>query len=380
MDAAAGEVLIETPGVRVTRSAQPSATMVVTFSNYVDGGAGGEAFGASFLARHAIDAVHVIARGNHWFQLAEMPEVLVAIRAAAAGKRVLTYGSSMGGYAAIRFADALGADQAIAISPQYALDRRLVPFERRWRHEARRIRFGAPPGTIAVAPAILFFDPRNPDAGHAAAWSRERAIVPVPLSHAGHPATTFLAQSGLLGESLLAIVAGRFDAAATVREAHARRRRSAQYLARLAIAQPGWRRRCALALAARAASAAPSAPDYLGLHAVLLYRSGDPAAAEQAHRAALALVPEDPIALFRLSRFLQRIGRYDEADAFAAAAVHADPGSAALSAHRRAVLNARRSPPNPLRSWARTINRLRHLHNRIGWRRGWRAWDRLARP
>ena len=373
-------IVMETPRLRAFRVPSPSATLVVTFSNYVEGGERHQPFGERFFAHHGIDAIHVVAKDNHWFDLPETAALLAAIRDAAGGKPLLTYGSSMGGYAAIRFAAALGAARAIAISPQYALDRRIVPFERRWRHEARRLRLAATRAEPDAPPAIVFFDPHNPDARHVEHWARERVVEAVPLAYAGHPAATFLAQVGLLGESLLAIVDGRFDAAATVREARARRRRSGQYFTQLAAAQPVHRRRCALAIVGRAIAISPQSADYRGIHAVLLYRAGREAEAEAAHRAALALAPDDPLAWFRLSRFLQRIGRHAEALAPAEAALRADPGSAALRRHRREVLNALAAPPNPLRPWARTINRLRHLHNRLGWARGWPALDRLARP
>ena len=370
---------METSRLRAFRMRGPTDVLVVTFSNYVEGTTARTAFGEHFLSGHGIDAVHVVAKDNHWFDVPEMDALIVAIRERAGDKRMIVYGSSMGGYAAIRFAARLGAERAVAISPQYALDRRRVPFEHRWRGDARRLRLAPTRPDAAAPPAIIFFDPRNPDAGHVAAWSHDRRVEAVALPYAGHPAGTYLAQVGLLGESLLGIVAGTFDAATAAKEARARRRCSGQYLAQLAAAQPGHRRRAALALAARAAEVTPSA-DYHGLHGSLRYRAGHDAAAETAHRAALALAPVDALAAFRLSRFLQRTGRYAEALVAAEQALVLDPHSRALRQHRRAVLNSVRTPLNPLRLWARLLNRLRHRHNRAGWARGWPLLDRLARP
>ena len=55
------------------------------------------------------------------------------------GARVMTYGSSMGGYAALRFARALRADAILALSPQYSIDPAVVPWEDRWRQDGARI-------------------------------------------------------------------------------------------------------------------------------------------------------------------------------------------------------------------------------------------------
>ena len=374
------EVLFESANVRARRVPHASAVLVVTFANYEEApGKDAPGFGEGFFGGLGIDAIHVTAARNDWFQYPEMPALCRAVAAAAAGKRVIAYGSSMGGYAALRFAGALGAVNVVAISPQHAIARTLVPWERRWRAEARRICFlpwrdaGAPP------PAILLFDPHNPDARHAAAWARERPVTAIALPHAGHPATTFLAQVGLLGETLRAIVEDRFDPEVLRIEARLRRRGSAEYLARLANAQPAHRRRLALALAARAATLGDGGP-YLALHAMLLYRAGDDAGAEAAYRAALVAAPEYALARFRLSRFLQRTGRYAEALDLAEAALALDPGSRALRRHRRALLNATAGRFNPRRSCARIVNLVLHRMNRVGWRRGWRAWDRLARP
>ena len=50
---------------------------------------------------------------------------------------ILTYGSSMGGYAALRFANLLGATHALAFSPQFTIDPRHVPLDPRWQRHYR---------------------------------------------------------------------------------------------------------------------------------------------------------------------------------------------------------------------------------------------------
>jgi len=374
--------LLESPCLRAWRVSHPSEVCVVTFANYRDSPSDPvqdvPGFGEAFLDGQRIDAIHVAGNGNDWFQYPEMPEALAAIRAAAGGRRLFTYGSSMGGYAAIRFAGALGAEGAIAISPQYSLDRRVVPSERRWRREAARLRFlpwpdPDPPG------AVIFYDPCGPDGAHAGLWAAERPAVLVPLPHAGHPAGMFLLQAGLLGPAVLDILAGRFDRPALLRAARARRRQSGHYLAMLAGAQPPWRRRLAMRLLRAAMEAAPLMTLYPSRLAGMLYRAGEDTEAEHWHRHALALAPDDPALLFRLSLFLQRHGRLAEAGTLAAQASAWHPASATLARHATRLRRMQHAL-GPVRAALRGHNALMHRLTRLAWRRGWPNLGRVEQP
>src|SRR5690606_30202022 len=99
-------------------------------------------FGEEFLRNAGISAIHVMGVREDWYQYPEMPAAMQAVRQATAGaERVMTYGSSMGGYAALRFADAAGANAVLAISPQYSIDPKKMPFETRWHQESQRIQW-----------------------------------------------------------------------------------------------------------------------------------------------------------------------------------------------------------------------------------------------
>ncbi len=357
-----------------------SAVCIVTFSNYDDAAVPAlSGFAEAFLDRHGIDAIHVVSRRNEWFQHADMHGAVAAIRRALAGKPAMTYGSSMGGYAAIRFAGALGATQAIAISPQYSLDPQVVPFERRWRADAGRVRFLAWPEVAAPPPVLAFYDPYDLDARHLELWARDRRVIRVRLPYAGHPASTCLAELGLLAPALLDIVAGRFDPAALMAVVHARRRECARYYSRLAAAQPPWRRNLALRLMRQAVRIAPGSTHYASQLAMALYRAGYDAEAEAAHRRSVALTDGDAVFLFRTSLFLQRIGRFADALDLAEAAAVRRPNMPGLQRHARR-LHRLAGPPGPARLWLRTENACMHRLTRMAWRRGWRPVGRLARP
>lgn len=374
------DMLWSTAAITVRRVPHPTLVCVVTFGNYVDAPAADRpGFAEAFLHGQAIDAVHVLSRSNDWFQTAEMPRVVAAIRAATAGKRVFTYGSSMGGFAAIRFAGGLGAIRAIAISPQYTLDRRVVPWEGRWRPEAARLRFLAWPEDGPPPPATVFFDPRGPDAPHVALWAARRTVLRVPLPYSGHPAGAYLAELDLLRPAVLDILADRFDPAALIALARARRREAGRTFAALADAQPPSRRGLAIGLMRRAAATTPGSTQYASELAIRLHRAGQAPDAETWHRRALAMADNDPVFLFRLSRFLERQGRFAEAAVPAQAAAAARPYDATL--HRHAWRVARLAgPPGPVQAGLRLQNAVAAWLIGFTWRRGWPAWGRLGTP
>ena len=174
-------------------------------------------FGQTFLLNHSIDAVHVIGSRNNWYQYPEMPEAMAAIAHIAAGyRRVITYGSSMGGYAAIRYGGVAGGQTALAISPQFSVDPAVVPFERRWRDSIHKIDFilersWTPP---FIGSAYVLCGRHTLDRRHCALIATRCRIVPVPIRKGGHRSAHPLAAHGLLQQAILDVAHGVFDSAA----------------------------------------------------------------------------------------------------------------------------------------------------------------------
>lgn len=283
---------------------------VVTFESFhEDSGFDRPGFGEAFFAHERIDAVHLLCRDSAWFQDFELGEALAAIRAACAdATRVLAYGSSMGGYAAIRFADAVGAHAVLALSPQYSVDPKRAPFETRWIEARRRIAFDpAIDGPIrCAARAAIVYDPTiAEDRAHADLIAADVPVTRLPLDHAGHPAGPFLAETGLLRPLVLDMLHGELDAAALSAAAGARREGSATWWSEQARDAPT--PAVAADLARRAAALAPDSPAILDRLALALRDAGDFAGAIAAHHAAIA---RDPINDYRwgLSRTLFRAG------------------------------------------------------------------------
>lgn len=232
-----------------------------------------EGFGKSYFESRGISVVSVVGRGNHWYQYPDMPQALDAIRQALVCARVrIAYGSSMGGYAAIRFADRIGATGCLAISPQYSIDPRKVPFERRWLREARSIQWHAEleaPIRSRIAPVVVF-DPRSDDARHVALIAVDTRLVPISIPYGGHPVTTYLLAANLLTGLVDVVHDGTLDAVVFQSVARQRRKSTPQWIGELARRQPVHRSALAERLAREALRQSPDAPLLLHILAQIL--------------------------------------------------------------------------------------------------------------
>ncbi|MEL6645846.1 MAG: hypothetical protein AAFQ79_18085 [Pseudomonadota bacterium] len=93
----------------------------------------GDGWGARSFAKRGIGHVCVFHRRPDWYQNDSFFDAMEACReflAPAAG--VTAYGFSMGGLGALLGARALGADRAVAITPQVTIDPSVPPRERRF--------------------------------------------------------------------------------------------------------------------------------------------------------------------------------------------------------------------------------------------------------
>jgi tetratricopeptide (TPR) repeat protein len=298
------EILYRSPALEVRRvAAGDGRRQVVTFDSYHEPhGLDRPGFGEAFFLSEGVTAIHVLSHANDWFQTSEIRDIIQIIRTeSAAAERLLAYGSSMGGYGALRFAGAIGAHAALALSPQYSLDPRKVPFETRWSADQRRIRFREEiDGTIVAGPRmILAYDPGiEADRRHAELVAAAIPAELLPFPRAGHPVGGFLNDVKLLRRLVFDALDGSLDTAAFLREAHGKRSGSAHWLANLAEAQPAWRPRCAIVLARRAVAAAPDHPSLLDVLARRLAAAGDYAQAIDVHRQVIA---SEPIADYQWS-------------------------------------------------------------------------------
>ena len=307
--------------------------VVVTFDCYGDwhGNAVKEGFGERHFALHRQPAIHVMPRGNDWYQYATTEAALAAVRQAVAGAaRVLAYGSSMGAYAAIRFADRIGATAVLALSPQYSVDPAKAPFEKRWLQEGRTIAFlPALDGPIrASVRPVIAYDDRSVDRRHVERIAADTPVEPLPLPFGAHPVGLTLMEAGLLQPILDDLIAGRFDPAAARAKVRERLRRTSTYWAERARVQPRWLKWRAVGFARRAQALAPLSPLTNHVLATSLDRIRRYTESLPLHEEVARLSGREPGYLRPYSFARARSGDLPGALALAREVVAADPGRA----------------------------------------------------
>jgi len=159
---------------------------------------------SSTFARGGFWQLNIQSKRNDWFinpDTTALEGALTSLR----GRfdRINLLGYSMGGYGALRFAGALGADKAVLVSPQFSIAPDVVPFEWRYAAEAQDfdplvgdLRQVAWPGLTGLVLVDPFY---SVDMAHARLISRAfPGIGLARLAFAGHPATSILRGAGKL--------------------------------------------------------------------------------------------------------------------------------------------------------------------------------------
>jgi tetratricopeptide (TPR) repeat protein len=292
-----------------------STSCVVTFDSYSDDrGLDRQGFGEEFFHHRQIDAIHFIGRENDWYQYAEMPAAAAAVAELVRSyERVVAYGSSMGGYAAIRFGGIAGASVALAISPQFSIDPRTARFERRWKSDSDRIDFSLERTLKApfVETAYIVYDPFDADRRHAELFRRRTRVIDVRLPNVGHPATGAIAEAGLLADLVIDVVDNSLDIDQMTWRVLQRHEGSPQF--HYVMSGRARRGRTRLAHAARAAAMAPEHFGFAAHYASLLSAARRFEEAQIALARAAAVAPDHPVLLYKLTEFHQRRGDVESA-------------------------------------------------------------------
>lgn len=163
-----------------------------------------------FLARSNYEVITVANLKDDWYQNIP-PDALQAIqlKLTVINKRVILYGSSMGGYAASLFSSVFKANLVVAYSPQFSIT---DDYDSRWAGQAREILWRSHMASELVSPDcryIYIFDPKNTDILHIRQY---QSIIPshqlrlVELPYSGHPTTTYLHEIGMLKHFALAVM------------------------------------------------------------------------------------------------------------------------------------------------------------------------------
>lgn len=196
-------ILFETEEYRVTRIEPPSPAKaaVVTWMALRDNASATAnspfppAQDEDFVSRAGLASLRVAARRNDWYQRPGHEAVVAVLgRLKAEFDVVITYGASMGGHAAIACAPLIGADCAVAFSPQASLsddymtgigDPRWPDARAGFVHE--RIR----DGHCRAVSGLIAFDPDNLlDSTHARTILEQSQMLPLRVRGGWHQVGT----------------------------------------------------------------------------------------------------------------------------------------------------------------------------------------------
>ena len=270
------------------------------------GTTGAMGFGERFLLKRGYGVCAFRCTTSSWYHWVD-EGVLRRARGwmeTAGAERRIGYGSSMGGYGAIRFAKALELDRVVAFAPQASL---VASFERRWRAELRRAGAHYPvvPSDRSEGTAYeAYFDPTHgPDARQVELLRAALgdALRPIPLRYAGHRIADALLQAGLLK--------GAIRAPITPTQWSERRRRSWNYLLRLAdgaIKPPHRHPRVAEVLSQKALELDPKNVEALRTLGSALLQQERPSEAIVAFEEALHLKPQHTRVMYQLAQATRR--------------------------------------------------------------------------
>lgn len=221
-------IIFEDDEIRVIVQPAQSDQLVISFGNLETLAEGTRFFADAPLAKLGISAIGIMAKFPNWFPAASLDRAVPAIRAIARDYgAVLTFGSSMGGYGALKHSARLGATQVIACEPQWSIDAAECAIAPGWKDYFRpeMSRMGIRADEVSGKVYILHDPWQSRDDWHA---RQIASICPgshiAPVYGAGHHVMKVLAGTDVLGQIISACL--REDMAALRRTIQAARRPS----------------------------------------------------------------------------------------------------------------------------------------------------------
>ena len=173
------------------------------------------AWAQKLVADAGWDGLHIMPKVMDWYQAAEVWQFFNTLQNTGffdGYKSVVTYGCSMGGFAALAFAKLAGATRVVALQPRTSL-REAVPWHSY--HSARmsynRVgpRADALNGLAAGTEVLIFADPLHKrDWAHA---SRVTSAEIYRVPFAGHNIPLLFKESGIMGEVSRQAISGSFS-------------------------------------------------------------------------------------------------------------------------------------------------------------------------
>ncbi len=187
---------------------------VVIFSSFLNRELNSKVGGANYFLSLGIDVFSVQSKVDDWHQslpFSTINELSLILETKFNEK--YSYGSSMGGYAAILFARKLGIKRVLALSPQFSIRDQ---FDKRWEEYAYSIKWNYDfdwakhyKGDIWIA-----YDPHDADAIHVSKFKNHFTLASIHtllFPYSSHPVTTYLFDANKLNELILEVlINGKF--------------------------------------------------------------------------------------------------------------------------------------------------------------------------
>ena len=117
------EIIYDDAELRVIWTAGSSKYAVISFGDLITRAEGTKYFADTPLKKSGITSVGVVAKRANWYPAENMRSARQAILSRVAHYRTLvSYGGSMGGYAAVKYSSLLGVSHVISLCPQWSID------------------------------------------------------------------------------------------------------------------------------------------------------------------------------------------------------------------------------------------------------------------
>lgn len=169
----------------------PSSRLLITFSSFNYRPHDGSFWGDTIAEKLGWSAIGITSlNGRDWFPRAGMLQLIPKVREISERyKTVVAYGGSMGGYAALKYGRAVGANHTVAFAPQFTLDPELEPEKIYNQHYSATLHKDMEISSgDASDNSVIFYDPRHKTdtirVKHIQA--AEPAVSLIPIPYTGH--------------------------------------------------------------------------------------------------------------------------------------------------------------------------------------------------
>lgn len=205
-------IIFEDAAIRVIYQPGMSDHLVIAFGNLEELADGTRFFADKPLKTLGFAAIGIMAKQGNWFPSAPMHAALPAIASLTKGYRTIVgFGSSMGGYGAVKYSRLIGATHVISCEPQWSIDAAECGTSPGWQGHFKPEMAGM--GVRAEDIGGQIFVLRDPWLAHDEWHARRIAaldptICLVPVYGAGHNTVKVLAGSANLDGIIAACMAG----------------------------------------------------------------------------------------------------------------------------------------------------------------------------